>query len=59
MSKEARIGLGGARWRATGFTALARPAAVGLLVASGLTGGPGVAVAAAQAAAADGAFTAD
>ena len=56
MSNEARVGVGGSRWRA------AVRAAAGLIVAAGSTGGPGVApgvAAAAQPPAAEGGFTAD
>ena len=59
MSKEACVEVGGSRWWGRSLAAAARLAAVGLLVAGGLTAGPGAAVAAAQAPGADGAFTAD
>ena len=57
MSNEARVGVGGSRWRAA-----VRAAAAGLIVAGGAAGGPGVApgvAAAAQPPAAEGGFTAD
>ena len=58
MSKETRFGFGGSGCRGLTLGTLAR-AAAGLIVAAGLTAGPGAGVAAAQPAGADGAFTAD
>ena len=60
MAKETSVGSGGSQWREANLTArMVRVAAAGLIVAGGLTAGPGVAVAAAQAPVADGAFTTD
>ena len=56
MSKRARVGVEGSRRPAA---AVVWAAAVGLVVAGGWTGGPGVGTAAAQPQAADGGFTAD
>ena len=57
MAKGTRVGSGGSHGREAGFAArVARVAAAGLISVGGLTAGPGVAVAAAQA---DGAFTTD
>ena len=55
MSKATHVGVGGTNLAA----AVVRMAAAGLIVMGGLTGGPGAAVATAQAPVADGAFTAD
>ena len=55
MSKATHVGVGGTNLAA----AVVRMAAAGLIVIGGLTGGPGAAVATAQAPVADGAFTAD
>ncbi len=64
MSKGDRVGVGGSRWRGPGLAGAAlRVLAAGLIAAAGSTGGFGVArgvvVEAAQAPAADGAFTAE
>ena len=55
MSKATHVGVGATNLAA----AVVRMAAAGLIVMGGLTGGPGAAVAVAQAPVADGAFTAD
>ena len=55
MSKATHVGVGGTNLAA----AVVRMAAAGLIVMGGSTGGPGLAVATAQAPVADGAFTAD
>ena len=55
MSKATHVGVGATNLAA----AVVRMAAAGLIVMGGLTGGPGAAVATAQAPVADGAFTAD
>ena len=60
MSKRARVEVGGSRWRRRNVAAaVVRVAVVGLIVAGGLSAGPGAGVATAQAPGADGAFTAD
>ena len=58
MSKRARVEGGGSGW-GTDLAAVVVRAAAGLLVAAGLTAGPGAVLAAAQPGGADGAFTAD
>ena len=71
MSQGTRVEVGGSRWRGARretpralrgpnlAAAVVRGAAAGLIVVGGWTGGPGVVVEAAQAPAADGAFTTD